>query len=798
MSVTAQTPVNSYTANGVTTVFNFSFLLLAAADLDVYIDGVLKTITADYSVSGLEINSGGTVTFLSAPADGAAVVLQRNSDIARTTDYQENGDLRAQTLDLDFDRLWLVLQELIYKYQLAPSLLPGSPLAGSITLPDPIAGLYLRWNALANNLENGDPAFYSGTILPPSSIISTFTDLAITPAATPGMVVYIKQHTSNGLGGGFFMDKSGTITNDGGTKINNTATTGRHWERIGYFNLTPEMFGLLSDGSDERAKIDLFNAANKLMKVDGNVTATGTIRALHDLNFVGNGSINGIYRKNVIPEITGSDDLTLCDISPAKHLRHACSVAKPVVVLIGDSISTYSANTNSRGDMLVETIREKLNHDFPSGVTFYNRSIGGQRYGTLFTNQSSAGIPWYTVNVVNWLTDVVTNLAPDLVIFSFGMNDSSIADITAMKAAIDYLEGLSKKPSIIHCTNLVPRTDTVNVGAGDEKSTMDSRDYAAGLYRTYAKFRGIGLIDIHRKYCKALDGFDPASTALKQGGSLTFDIFGAPNNRRYTSSSTATERQWSFYFDDSAAAAWMNSGVGIVVDFTGGTLQLTRSAGNLGISYAAGGQTLISTFVACSFTNTLQWNLTIEMKNGWLNIYSAWDPVTGYGGYVEPIYSGRIAYPGGESVNRAYSPGLMNANFREGIYIKNRPSIKNSDFWGIEGANVGYEGSGFNHPSHWAATAVYRDMIQSLNFYAYVPRTGQIAVASGMGSIQVSLTPNELSANYRVFVEFSDIGGAVLPVVTGRVEFRTGAKFDYFFTANTNYAMTMHWTLIRF
>lgn len=75
MSVTVQTPVNSYTANGVTTVFNFSFLLLAAADLDVYVDGVLKTLTADYSVSGLEINAGGTVTFVTAPANGASVVL---------------------------------------------------------------------------------------------------------------------------------------------------------------------------------------------------------------------------------------------------------------------------------------------------------------------------------------------------------------------------------------------------------------------------------------------------------------------------------------------------------------------------------------------------------------------------------------------------------------------------------------------------------------------------------------------------------------------------------------------------
>ncbi len=235
MSVTVQTPVNSYTANGVTTVFNFTFLLLSAADLDVYIDGVLKTLTADYSISGLEIDSGGAVTFLSAPANGASVVLQRNSDIARATDYQENGDLRAETLDKDFDKLWLALQELIYKYQLAPSLLPGSPLAGSITLPDPIAGLYLRWNAIANNLENANPGFYDGTILPDGAVINTFADFAILEAEI-NKVYYLKQNTSNGVGGGNFIGvASGGLIPDEGS-ISATGTPGVYVKKCDDFS----------------------------------------------------------------------------------------------------------------------------------------------------------------------------------------------------------------------------------------------------------------------------------------------------------------------------------------------------------------------------------------------------------------------------------------------------------------------------------------------------------------------------------------------------------------------------------
>ena len=80
-------------------------------------------------------------------------------------------------------------------------------------------------------------------------VVETFAALATTAAPTSGMIVYLKQHTSGGLGGGHFQDTAGTITNDGGTIINNTMTVGRHWKRIGYEQLTTDMFGGKNDGT---------------------------------------------------------------------------------------------------------------------------------------------------------------------------------------------------------------------------------------------------------------------------------------------------------------------------------------------------------------------------------------------------------------------------------------------------------------------------------------------------------------------------------------------------------------------
>ncbi len=98
--------------------------------------------------------------------------------------------------------------------------------------------------------------------------VETFAALATTPAPVSGMIVYTKQHTSGGVGGGYFQDTAGTITNNGGTLINNTATAGRHWKAINYANITPEMFGCIGDGSTNDAanfQLALTAAAGKTL-----------------------------------------------------------------------------------------------------------------------------------------------------------------------------------------------------------------------------------------------------------------------------------------------------------------------------------------------------------------------------------------------------------------------------------------------------------------------------------------------------------------------------------------------------
>ncbi|WP_186380163.1 phage tail fiber domain-containing protein [Yersinia mollaretii] len=108
MAVPSQIPYNLFTANGVTTVFPFGFMIFDARDLVVSLNGT--TLTSGFTVSGVGEVNGGAVTFLTPPAAGVVLMNARVMQLARQTEYQDNGDLLADTVNQDFDRIWMVLQ----------------------------------------------------------------------------------------------------------------------------------------------------------------------------------------------------------------------------------------------------------------------------------------------------------------------------------------------------------------------------------------------------------------------------------------------------------------------------------------------------------------------------------------------------------------------------------------------------------------------------------------------------------------------------------------------------------------
>ena len=106
------TPRVQFTALASQTIFAYPFPIFVDADIVVDVDGVLKVLTTDYTVSGAGADTGGNVTFLVAPGVGKIVTIFRDIAVERLTDFQQNGPWSSVTFNDELDKFILILQEL--------------------------------------------------------------------------------------------------------------------------------------------------------------------------------------------------------------------------------------------------------------------------------------------------------------------------------------------------------------------------------------------------------------------------------------------------------------------------------------------------------------------------------------------------------------------------------------------------------------------------------------------------------------------------------------------------------------
>lgn len=142
-------PRNSYTATAGQTVFPYTFWITADADLKVYKNGTLLTLTTDYTVSGALNTSGGNVTLTSGAALNDVIVIVRDVPIKRETEFATSGQFAATVLNLELSRLIAIAQQL--ETALGRTLaLPDSSTVdtSSFELPSTfIDGRGLKWDA---------------------------------------------------------------------------------------------------------------------------------------------------------------------------------------------------------------------------------------------------------------------------------------------------------------------------------------------------------------------------------------------------------------------------------------------------------------------------------------------------------------------------------------------------------------------------------------------------------------------------------------------------------------------------
>lgn len=111
LDVSDVSPAVNYTVGGSPqTVFAVPFVFFANGDLQVFVNDVLKAITADYTVSGALSATGGTITFLSALTN-STVTIARHIPVALSTHIAPSGPLDVPGLNLQFSKIVAMIQE---------------------------------------------------------------------------------------------------------------------------------------------------------------------------------------------------------------------------------------------------------------------------------------------------------------------------------------------------------------------------------------------------------------------------------------------------------------------------------------------------------------------------------------------------------------------------------------------------------------------------------------------------------------------------------------------------------------
>ncbi len=111
MTYVDTTQRDDYTATSGQTVFAYTFRILTEAELKVYDDGVLQTLTTHYTISGVGDAGGGNVTFVTGVTLNNEVMLRRDTPDTQNTDYTPSGMFPAESHEQALDKLTMNIQD---------------------------------------------------------------------------------------------------------------------------------------------------------------------------------------------------------------------------------------------------------------------------------------------------------------------------------------------------------------------------------------------------------------------------------------------------------------------------------------------------------------------------------------------------------------------------------------------------------------------------------------------------------------------------------------------------------------
>lgn len=188
INLSDNTPRISYpVGDGVTHTnpFDVPFEFFEEGDLNVYVDGVLKTITTDYIVTGGSGSTGSISMTVVGASGGSTVVITRNIDLERTTDFPSSGPFDVSSLNNELDKMIAIQADL--KSRIDRSIQASDyDEDASVILPskDDRKGKLLAFNSSTGDVEVGATVSGVTALTDVASDIETLADIEDGTVAT--------------------------------------------------------------------------------------------------------------------------------------------------------------------------------------------------------------------------------------------------------------------------------------------------------------------------------------------------------------------------------------------------------------------------------------------------------------------------------------------------------------------------------------------------------------------------------------------------------------------------------------
>jgi len=225
INIADNSPRISYAvAQGATqTSFAVPFEFFDNADLNVFVDGTLKTITTHYTVSGGDGSTGTVTTTVVGATGGSTVVITRDIALERTTDFPVSGAFNIVALNTELDRIVGIAADLEDKASRALQLTDFDA-AVSLVLPaaDTRKGKTLAFNASTGAVEAGPSITDVQTVSAASADIALLANIQDGTTATNAITTVASNNTNINTVAG----NNSNITTVAGNNSNVTAVAG--------------------------------------------------------------------------------------------------------------------------------------------------------------------------------------------------------------------------------------------------------------------------------------------------------------------------------------------------------------------------------------------------------------------------------------------------------------------------------------------------------------------------------------------------------------------------------------------